>query len=287
MAEKPTRVQLFFRRLQNHPIIAVLFIVCLIVITAASFTDAIDKLMYFSHKYIYVPPVQEQLHSPVPPQAVVSKVVKKSAVPPASFETDVHKEEPLTGSVSSAATPVSTYDKPVSVPDTKPPRKVRQSVSIATSALRSETTSDRVRSVRALLMSLPKYLNAKEIALLAGSETTRHREQILELLVKRTKLGSLEPEDIPLVLGTETTNNRVDCIGIIAPFIRPPITGEQAAAILGSETTSHRVACLKPIAPLLKRPLSNSDVTRILRGTSTSDRTEAVKVLFGKAQSID
>lgn len=284
MVETPTRVQRFFRRLQDQPFVAVVLIVSLIVIGVGTFTDAIDKLVQFSKKYVYT-------SSPQSKRATSDAPIPKPTVPIASETRPVDskqllpKEQPKRESELSKEVPPDVDGKLAATLKTVPSaREIREVVSAAASALRGETTSDRVRSVAALMSNLPEDLNAREIALLAGNETTSHREQILELLVKRTRPRSLDPEDIPAVLGTETTANRVECILIIAQYIRPPITGKQAAAILGSETDSHRVACLRPIAPLLRRPLSESEVESILRGTSTSDRTEAIKALFDQAK---
>jgi hypothetical protein len=157
---------------------------------------------------------------------------------------------------------------------------IREAVSAAASALEGETFSNRSNSLTALLINLPEDLNAREIALLAGNETNSYREKILEILVKRSRLRSLDPEHIPSVLGTETYSFRVNCIRIIAGYIRPPITVNQAAAILDSETGSYRVASLKLIAPLLRKPLSDSDVKILLDGTKMSSRTEAIEALF-------
>lgn len=197
-------------------------------------------------------------------------------------------EQPQKEPKPSKEVPSEVDDKPVvTLKAVVSDRNIREAVSAAASALRHETTSDRVRSVAALLNELPENLNAKEIVLLAGNETTSHRENILELLVKRTRPLSLDPEDIPSVLGHETTSNRVNCIHYLAQFIKPPITGRQAAAILGSETGSHRVASLRLITHLLQRPLSDTEVESILKGTSTSSRTEAIKALFGQGKSSE
>jgi len=156
---------------------------------------------------------------------------------------------------------------------------IRQSVSFSVTALKGETTSDRVRSVRALLISLPDDLNGKEIARLLDRETTTHREQILKLLVTKIRPRSLRAADIPEILGGETTSNRINCIEILAPYIEEPISGFAAAKILGSETYSHRVRALQPIAPLLKHPLSEEELAAILKGTSTTDRTQAIDLI--------
>ena len=284
MVEAPTRVQRFFRRLHDQPFVAVVLIVCLIVIGVATLTDAVDKLVQFSRKYVYTSSTQSK--------RATSDAPRPKPTLPIAFETRpvdskqlLPKEQPKKEPELSKDMPPEVDGKPDPNLKTVPSaREIREVVGAAASALRGETTSDRVRSVETLLSNLPEDLNAREIALLAGNETTSHREQILELLVKRTRPRSLDPEDVPAVLGTETTSNRVKCIRIIAQYIRPPITGKQAAAILGSESYSHRVACLRPIAPLLRRPLSESEVENILRGTSTFDRTEAIKALFDQAK---
>jgi len=284
--EDTTRVQRFFNRLQNHPILAFILIICIVIISLGTFTDSVDKLVSFAKKHLpEKPPKQQELL-----ETRVSKPVKEE-----------QKESPVAIDNAAVKVPQHEREKDEELPKEKllpatdkslvPPTaavfltEIRSSVKAAATALRGETTSDRVRSVGTLLPNLPDDLNAKEIALLAGSETTIHREQILYLLVKRTKPNSLNPADIPKVLGTETTSNRVMCIRIVSPYIKGPISGKEAAAILASETFSHRVQCLRPIASKLDRPLIDSEVQNILRGTSTSDRTEAIELLFGKGES--
>lgn len=159
--------------------------------------------------------------------------------------------------------------------------EVRPIINASVTALSGETTSDRVNSVRSLLPSLPSDLSAKEIAKLLGSETISYREAILKLLVTKTQSRSLNPSEIPLILASETTSNRIRCIEIIAPYIKGPIPGFIADEILGSETSSYRVRALRPIAPIIKKPLKDEEIRAILNGTSTSDRTEAIKILFG------
>ena len=164
--------------------------------------------------------------------------------------------------------------------------EVRSRVKTAISALKGQTTSARVNSVQALLSSLPDDLTAREITQLLDRETTSHREQILELLVTKAKLGSLNPDDIPSLLRNETTSNRVNCIRIVAPYIRPLLPGMVAAEILNSETGSHRVKGIKQIANLIKRPISEKEIYAILKGTSGSDRSKAVALLLNM-KSID
>lgn len=325
MTESYTRVQLFFRRLQEHRILSILLIFCLCIIGLASFTDSIDKLLQFGKKYIFTStqqpkqapsndiksisasPINIDTRSVQSKQASSKEIIKSSkeeskkiSISPASSLNENLRAKPISsekGSVDSGqvlgksklAQKIMTESKvipPLAVKistekNVASGNNVRASVGVAVAAMRNETTNDRVRSVSALLGSLPEDLNAKEIVLLTGYETTSHREQILQLLVKRTKKRSLDPQELPAILHAETTSNRINCISIIADYIRPPITGEQAAAILGTETFSHRVKALRLIAPILRRPLSDSEVEMILRGTSTSDRTEAIKVLFG------
>lgn len=225
MKEAPTRIERFFRRLQDHPFVSVVLIVCLIIIGVAKFTDAIEKLVKLGQKYVFT-------FSPQMNRAASDALGPKPAVPIASEIRPVDskqllpKEQPNRGPKSSKEVPREVDGKLAATLKTVPPaHEIREVVSVAASALRGETTSDRVRSVAALLSNLPDDLNAREIALLVGNETTGHREQILKLLVKRTRPRSLDPEDIPSVLGMETTSNRVNCIRIIAQCIRPPITG--------------------------------------------------------------
>ncbi len=275
----------FIKWCKNNRLICAILICFLIVVGVATFTDAIDKLVQFSHKYLYTPSPQSKPTTSYAPRPKPNVPIAPE-IPLVDSKQHLPKEELRKDPEPLKTATATVDDKPVTVPKAaRSASEIRQAVSAFGAALRGETTRNRVRSVAALLKSLPEDLNAREIALLAGSETTSHREQILELLVKRTKSRSLDPEDIPLVLGSETTSNRVKCIRIIAPYIRPPITGKQAVAILGSETYTHRVGCLRPIAPLLQRPLSKSEVTSILRSTSTSDRSEAIKILFGQAKN--
>jgi len=281
MREDNTRVQRFFNQLQNHPVMAVVIIVGIVIIGLATFTDSLDKLVNLAKKHLYdQPATQEQLQvresqstredSTGRASDIDSATESAQQSGPIKKEKSLKKKQPKTSKTSSVSPTASFVE----------PSKIRTSVKAAVAALYGETTSDRVRSVKTLLPSLPDDLNAKEMALLAGSETTRHREQILQLLIKRTKPYSLQPSDIVQVLGNETTSNRVECIRIIVPYIKGPITGKQATAILASETYSHRVQCIRLIAPLLQQPLTNSEVQEILKGTSTSDRTEAIKLIF-------
>jgi hypothetical protein len=236
-----------------------------------------ENLSEFAQKFASTKHETSEAAGPKPVGPTFSDSEKSPTIP----KLPLPKEQPARGSDLSKETPSKVEDKlNTTTKAEQPASDIRKAVIVAVSALRGETTNDRVRSVGALLNNLPMDLNAREIALIAGYETTSHREQILVLLVNRTKPRSLDPKDIPAILGTETTSNRVNCIRIIANYIKPPITGMQAATILGSETESHRVACLRLIAPLLQRPLSDSEVQSILSGTSTSDRTEAIKALF-------
>ena len=49
--EDTTRVQRFLNRLQNHPVLAVFIILCIIIISLSTFTDSIDKLASFAKRY--------------------------------------------------------------------------------------------------------------------------------------------------------------------------------------------------------------------------------------------
>lgn len=53
--EETTIVKKFINWLQNQRILAILVIVCLVIISVASFTDSIDKLVTFTKKYFHVP----------------------------------------------------------------------------------------------------------------------------------------------------------------------------------------------------------------------------------------
>ena len=234
-------------------------------------------LVYFSTSHL----------SPPPPAGVPSPHRNVAAPPPQEVAT---KEKPV-----AEAKPASTFDwrnfregvgKAASGSQVAPPdREIREAVKDAEAALRGLTSEYRGGGVKGLLDNLPEDLNAKEIALLAGNTTTSiYRQEILELLVKRAKPGSLDPEDVFLVLGDATGSYRGGCIGVIGPYIRPPITGKQAAAILGSASGSCRIECLRPIAPLLRKPLSESEVQSILGRMSESYRSEALRILFGQAR---
>jgi hypothetical protein len=367
----PTRVERFFRRLQNHPLVGGVLIFCAIIIGVATFTDAIEKLLEFGKKHVLVSspqsnherPSNHELQSVTRGVASESNLAnsnpgktrtehglpykaqsESSAKPTASQNVlpsipgvDVndskgvtHGETANNGSdlpkelPSAAGGMLASIPKIVPIPaettpivsrkvvseeelkketslsaesseqKTKPvpalsslssQREIREVVRIAESALRGQTMSSRVGSVDALLPSLPDDLNAKEVAVLTGGETMSTRKKIVELLVKRTRLRSLDAEDIPAILGTETMSSRVNQIRIIAPYIKPPITGSQAVAILGAETGSNRAACLRHIAPLLKRQISDTDVAKILGNISMSNRTEAIKILFDQAKA--
>lgn len=193
--------------------------------------------------------------------------------------TDVVRE-PQKESQNRGLSPAIDNSRPI--PSDKDAVEIRPSVKVAMVSLQDETLSSRVRSIGVLLPSLPDDLNAREMALLAGSETLSYRQNILELLVKRAKLRSLRPADVPLLIGSETLSRRVNCINIIVPFIKGPITGKQVIAILSSETLSYRVECLRAIAHLVLQPLSESDVQGILEGTSFSYRTQAIKLIFSE-----
>src|SRR3972149_4198144 len=339
MSEETTIVKKFINWLQNQRILAILVIVCLVIISVASFTDSIDKLVTFTKKYFYVPSTSKVTldvsgsQNPNSP-ASSSKSIKREVQPkldkeatltskksqhtisngkpsdpkPVAIERNTQvaedKQSPrLFNSGSSTEKEMQTYlakegkttsqnkgsspviDKsiPVSKSD-KDALEIRASVKVASVSLRGETLSSRVLSIGALLPSLPDDLSAREIALLAESESLRTRQNILELLVKSAKPRSLSPADVPLVIGSETLSSRVNCINIIAPYIKSPITGQQAIAILSTETLSFRVECLRPIAHLLLQPLSESDVQGILEGTSYSCRTQAIKLIFGEKE---
>ena len=175
--------------------------------------------------------------------------------------------------------------KPKAKKNTKPapcPSRIRPSVSSMAEALRDQTGSSRVGTVKAMLARLPKDLNAKEISLLAGHALGSHRIDVLQLLVKNTQQKSLHPGEIAQILKNETGSSRGLCVLIISYYIKPPLTGAQAVGILGNETGSSRVNIIKHIAPLLRRPLSDSEVRNILKGTSGSSRTVATWYLFGK-----
>ena len=162
-----------------------------------------------------------------------------------------------------------------------PAQEIRAVVKTAEAALRGLDSRYREDGVKSLLDGLPEDLDAKDIALLAGDTTDiSYRPGILELLVKRAKLRSLDPQDVPLVLDHATGSYREDCIFFIAPNIRPPITGTQAVAILGSESDFNRLMCLTPIAPLLRKPLSDSEVQSILGGLSQPCRRLAIRYIF-------
>ncbi|MBN1553834.1 MAG: hypothetical protein JXA11_03760 [Phycisphaerae bacterium] len=280
------KVQQVYKKIKNHPIVSILLIIVTFIIGLAAFLESIGKLRQFGSKFFGIPSqpqsqVASDAHKPKP------SMIASPDASPVDPKHPLPKKEPKENTNPSEKKSQG-FDNIDSTPTLPPIRQsnsdIRKTVNVAATALQGETTSNRVRSVEALLSNLPENLNAREIALLAGSETTSHREQILELLVKRTKLSSLAPEDIPLILGTETTSNRERCIRIIAPYIRPPITGKHAVDILGSESHSYRVGCLWPIVALLQRPISKTEVEGILRNTSGSDRSEAIKVLFGQAK---
>jgi hypothetical protein len=111
---------------------------------------------------------------------------------------------------------------------------IREPVRRAQRLLEGLTSYHRRDGIRALLESLPTDLNASEIALLAGTETT-FRPDILEMLVKRTRPGWL---------------------GAITPT--------QAAAMLGPASDYYRAKCLECLGPLLPKPLSDAPVDSVL-----------------------
>lgn len=161
------------------------------------------------------------------------------------------------------------------------PDEIRSSVSSAEAALHGQTLSYRLRSLDALLKSIPDDLNAEEVASLLGEETLSSRQDCLRLIVNRMKKRSLNPDKIPKILGKETLSGRVNCLEIISPYIKNPITGIQAVEILGQETLSYRTRCIEIISPLLRRPLTSNETDLLLEGTSLLNRENAIRFLFG------
>lgn len=158
--------------------------------------------------------------------------------------------------------------------------QIRQIVKVSAAALSNESMSSRRRATESLLDSLPNDLNASEISLLLGSETMSDREKLLTILVTKTQKNSLEPLKISSIVGSETMSNRYHCIGIVAPYIKGPISGEIVVEILGSETGSDRVNALRPIAAKIKKPLSEKDIESILRGVTGTNRATAIGLIL-------
>lgn len=163
----------------------------------------------------------------------------------------------------------------------------KEAVTLALSALKGEVGSYRLQSIAALLSTLPNNLNTKEIALLLENSVGSTRNEILKLLVTKIKTNSLSAENMSDILDQEVGSNRFNCVKTIAPYIRLPITGSQAASILGTEVGSSRVNVLKIIAPLIKHPLSEPEIKAVLEGVVGSSKTEAISALFNNKISTE
>lgn len=218
-----------------------------------------------------------------------SKIPPKDQVPTASgnlrdITTDTEQKSiPITENFNiESSKELSRAIKATDLAENSKTPSIRPQTKSIISALKGQTGSSRVESIRIALPSIPSALNAAEISALLGNETGSSRLQALKILLSKTTENSLDASSAADIFGTEVGSTLASMIEETSTFIRRPISGLQANKMLKNAVGSTRANSIKSIAPLLESPLTEESVDLILGNLVGSSRTEATGHIFSK-----
>ena len=298
--EETTIVKKFINWLQNQRILAILVIVCLVIISVASFTDSIDKLVTFTKKNFYVPST-----SKVIPDVSGSQNSNSPASSDKSIKREVHpkleKEATLTRKESqhTVSNGKPSDQKPVAIETNTQVAEDKDSPclfnigsstekEVQTSlANEKKTTSQNKGSSPVIDKSRPVSKSDKDdienrtsvnvASVTLRGETLSSRVQNIGALLPSLP-DDLSAREIALLVGRETMSTRQDILELLVKRAKPrSLSPADIHLIIGSETLSSRVNCINIIAPYIKSPITGQQAIAILSSETHSSRVECLR----------
>ena len=295
MSEDTTIVKKFINSVQNHPILAYLVIGGFVIISVASFTDSIDKLVTLIKKCVST---TSKVTPPLRDSQIANSSTHDNKLIKSEAQIELAKEATLTSKKSqhiiSNGKPSDAH--PVPIGETTQVAKDKQRPISRSStgkelptglAKERQTTSQNKELSPSIDNSRPEPKPDKDavevrpsvkvaLASLQG-ETLSSRVQSLGALMPSLP-NDLNAREIASLAGSETLITRQNILKLLVKRAKPrSLNPDDVPLIIGSEILLSRINCINIIAPFIKGPINGKQVIAILSLETHSSRVECLR----------